>query len=91
MTAQPARSGILAGGLINESRVIPGVLPEKIRQRRLEAGLRQINAAKLMNTSKDTVKNWENDRPRPVGKNLIVITEFPRTGNLISVDEGGED
>jgi len=50
-------------------------LPEKIKAKRLELGLKQFELAKLVGVSAPTMNDWEHGRTVPRGKNLYKLAQ----------------
>ncbi len=61
------------------SRYPNETLGQKIRKLRLEKGLKQVELAKVLGVSEDTVRNWEKGRTRPVGEFLRRIEGYFET------------
>ena len=51
------------------------MLNERIKQLRLTRGLSQVELSKLLNVSKQSVSNWENDNIQPSIEMLLKISE----------------
>ena len=50
------------------------MLNERIKQLRLTRGLSQVELSKLLNVSKQSVSNWENDNIQPSIEMLLKIS-----------------
>ncbi len=50
------------------------MLNERIKQLRTERGLSQVDLAKTLNVSKQSVSNWENDNIQPSIEMLIKLS-----------------
>lgn len=51
------------------------MLNERIRQLRLERNLSQVDLAKKLNVTKQSVSNWENDNIQPSIEMLVKLAE----------------
>ena len=52
------------------------MLNERIKKLRTERGLSQVDLAKELNVSKQSVSNWENDNIQPSIEVLVKIAHF---------------
>ncbi len=52
------------------------MLPARIKRLRRRLGLTQAGFADRLAVSVDTVKSWENDRTKPLGPAVIVLTQL---------------
>ena len=50
------------------------MLNERIKQLRTERGLSQVDLAKILNVSKQSISNWENDNIQPSIEMLIKLS-----------------
>lgn len=51
-------------------------LGEKIKSYRIKKNISQVELAKKLLVSRQTVSNWENGRTRPDMENLILISKY---------------
>jgi transcriptional regulator with XRE-family HTH domain len=54
----------------------PGTIGEAIRKRRLDLGLRQIDAAESIGCNEMTIVNWEKGHTRPRSNRISDIGRF---------------
>lgn len=52
------------------------MLNERIRQLRIARGINQVDLAKALSVTKQTVSNWENDNIQPSIEMLVKIAAF---------------
>ena len=48
----------------------------RIRKRRLEMGLKQVELAKLLDVHEMTIVNWEKGKTSPSGRHLKLVNRF---------------
>ena len=59
--------------------------PEKLKRRRTEIGLRQIDVAEAIGISKQSYFAWEKGITQPNQKNLLKLEKVLEVGSIISV------
>ena len=57
------------------SRFPAKTLGQRIRKRRLEMGLKQVDLAALLGVNKGTIVNWEKDRNKPRSHELETVVQ----------------
>ena len=51
-------------------------LGEFIAKRRIELGYEKVEFSKLVGVYIDSVRNWEKDESKPVGKNMVALIKL---------------
>ena len=57
------------------SRFPAKTLGQRIRKRRLEQGLKQVELARLLGVNQGTIVNWEKDRTKPGASQMEAVVQ----------------